>query len=384
MIKLIPLSVISCLLLTTVNAQTNRVAKPNATVDLILKNSPKQKFILRSSSQSNRYDIVDSAMLGEKGSVDSLHFELFVIGRESHLNLVFQKKNLGLCMPVIAPGDHLKIIADISDPTNIQYSGSATTAEFNEFLKENKSIGSDYLKYKLALNAKGPDSTLMKYKIDSINSLKAAFFRKIIFKTNCAFVVVFALIGSQNGVVNYTDGELTILKEKFKDDEPALMQIGINEKLQTHPINTKPKPANGSYLAGFTLPDGQGQQVNLVQFKGKYVLLDFWASWCVPCRMESPYLKKAIQEFGKDKLVILSVSIDENHEDWKKAIAQDGTQAFVHLIDDRGKKSPVKNQYNIESIPSNFLLDPTGKILEKDLRGEKLLAKISEVIQKRQ
>jgi thiol-disulfide isomerase/thioredoxin len=192
---------------------------------------------------------------------------------------------------------------------------------------------------------------------------------------------MFALMDSQNGVLTYTKKELDRLRQKFNDDSVTLKQIDINENLQNHPRNTKPKPANGTYLAGFTLPDINGKNVSLDKFKGKYVLIDFWASWCVPCRMQSPYLIKVSELYGKNNFVILSISIDENHNDWKKAIIKDGTKAFVHLIDDRGRESPVKNQYNINSIPSNFLIDPAGKIIDKDLKGEKLVVRVAEVIQ---
>jgi thiol-disulfide isomerase/thioredoxin len=373
------LCIVCCMLLTVSRAQTGNIITPNASITLIVKNSPIQMLIVRNSKQSLGYDVIDSAMLGENGGVDSLHFDLSVTGRESHLQLIFRKKNFGRFIPVLAPGDHLKIIADLSKPGDFIFTGSVRTREFYDFYGQCMLIGKDMPKHKIQPG--NADSILVKRRIDSINNLTALFLRKTIFNTDCAHIALFALLWSQNGVVTYTKEELNQLREKFKDDNLILMQIDMNENLQDHPRNTKPKPANGTYLADFTLPDMNANQVSLSQFKGKYVLVDFWASWCGPCRIQSPYLKEVSQRFSKNNFVILTISIDENHDDWDKAIIQDGTQAFVNLIDVRGRKSPVKNQYNIDSIPSNFFIDPTGKVIDKDLKGEKLVAKVAEVIQ---
>ncbi len=340
-------------------------------------------FFLMSSNPYPKFVVIDSAMLGTKGGIDTMHFDLTVEGRESILRLVFSKHESRRFVPILAPGEHLEITVDLDHPDDVSFTGSARTREFYDFWKQRMNMDVA-TKYKIALNAGSPDSIILKQRIDSINNLTGLFIRKTIFNTECGFVAMFSLMDSQNGVLTYTKKELNQLRGKFKDDSATLKQIDLNENLQDHPRNTKPKPANGTYLTAFTLPDMNGKKVSLDQFKGKYVLVDFWASWCVPCRMQSPYLKKVSDMYGKNNFVILSVSIDENHDDWKKAIIQDGTKAFVNLIDDRGRKSPVKNQYNINSIPSNFLLDPAGKVIDKDLKGEKLVARVAEIIQNTQ
>lgn len=371
-----------CLILCTVShGQTSSDRQTNASITLIIKNSPEQLFILRSSRQALGYDTIDSAILGKNGGIDSLRYDLCIKGRESHLSLIFTEKKPKRFIPVIAPGEHMKITIDFKNPNAIAYNGSARTSEFLEYWNNSMAIGPDYADYKIALNNHSADSIKLKRKLDSIDNLRRIFIRKTIFNTDCAYVAILALMESQGGVVNYTQEELSQLREKFKDDNPTLQQININEKLQSHPFNTKPVPANGAYLADFTLPEKNGKLVSLSQFRGKYVLVDFWASWCAPCRKESPYLKRALQRLGQNNFVILSVSIDKSRDDWKKAIVEDGTQTFVHLIDIRGGESPVTNQYNIETIPSNFFIDPTGKVIDKNLRGEKLVARIAEVLQ---
>lgn len=382
MLKPAILYLVYCLsMIFTCTAQTSKVSKnANATLDLIVKNSSSQRFLLRNMGQNLKYEIIDSAILGNNGTIDTLHFEVNVTGRETHLTAGFSKVKLHYFLPVLSPGDSLKYVIDFNDSNDIKFCGSARTSEFHDFLLKRDTIVKDRLRYAMALKNKVTDSVLLRNKIDSIDHQSGIFLKNTIFNTQCANVAIIALMNSQNGVVEYTKDELQQLRENFKDDAPTLKQIDINDHLQDRPQNKNLKPANGTLLTNFTLPDANGKLVNLNQFKGKYVLLDFWASWCGPCRKESPYLKQAYIKFGGNNFVILSVSIDENQSAWQKAISQDGTGHFIHVIDIRGKQSPIEQQYHIESIPSNFLLDPTGKLIDKDLRGQALITRISEVI----
>ena len=381
MIRLIIICVLGIVSSLPGFAQSSIQAKPNASIDMIIKNSPEQTFILRSRDTDMKYHVVDSVMLGKNGGTDSLHFDLLVIGSESQLNLIFRKKKIGLLVPLLVPGDHFKMIVDVNEPNNIVFSGSALTYEYADFLKKRKIIvGENLLKYRMALKAGAADSVMLRHKVDSIVKLEGIFIKHAIFNTHCAYLAIMALYGSQNGTVNYTKDEYTQLRNRFKDNKPVLMQIDINERIQGHPVQFKPKPAIGTYLANFSLPDRAGKPISLNEFKGKYVLVDFWASWCGPCRRETPYLKDAFKKFSKKNLVILSVSIDENMENWEKAIDMDKTEEFIQVIDTHGWKSPVTSQYNIHSIPSNFLLDPTGKIIDKDLRDEKLSLRLADVL----
>ncbi len=115
-------------------------------------------------------------------------------------------------------------------------------------------------------------------------------------------------------------------------------------------------------------------------FKGKYTLLDFWASWCAPCREENPTLIQAYQQFKDKGFEILSVSIDTNESKWQKAIKEDEIGEWKHLIDTTGWKSKILEEYSIQSIPANFLISPKGKIIEMNLRGEALLKKLEELL----
>lgn len=133
-------------------------------------------------------------------------------------------------------------------------------------------------------------------------------------------------------------------------------------------------PANN-----FTQPTPEGKMVSLSDFKGKYVLVDFWASWCRPCRMENPNVVAAYNRFKDKGFTILGVSLDSNKEPWVNAIQQDRL-TWTHVSDLKGWASEVGHLYNVTGIPQNFLLDKEGKIIAKDLRGPALDEKLQEVL----
>ncbi len=128
----------------------------------------------------------------------------------------------------------------------------------------------------------------------------------------------------------------------------------------------------GSKAPEFTQPDTAGVPVALASFRGKYVLLDFWASWCKPCRLENPYLVEVYAAYGGEKFTILGISLDARKADWLKAIEADGLE-WTQVSDLAVWKSEVAALYSIQAIPQNFLLDPEGKIIAKNIRGEDLM-----------
>ena len=131
--------------------------------------------------------------------------------------------------------------------------------------------------------------------------------------------------------------------------------------------------AVGSIAPDFTQNDPNGKPVSLSSFKGKYVLLDFWASWCQPCRQENPNVVKVYNQYKTKNFTVLGVSLDRpNGKDaWLKAIKDDGL-TWNHVSDLQFWNNQVAALYGVRSIPGNFLIDPTGKIVARDLRGEEL------------
>ena len=126
----------------------------------------------------------------------------------------------------------------------------------------------------------------------------------------------------------------------------------------------------GKIAPDFSQTDLEGKVISLESFRGKYVLLDFWASWCGPCRAENPNLVRTYDRFSS-KMEILGISLDQKQDSWIKAIQADGL-TWKHVSDLKGWSNAVAKKYNVQSIPANFLLDPSGKIIAKGLRGAAL------------
>ncbi len=131
-------------------------------------------------------------------------------------------------------------------------------------------------------------------------------------------------------------------------------------------INLKP----GNLAPEFALNSLQGKTVNLSDYKGQYVLLDFWASWCPPCRAEHPLLRKLQQKYQKD-IEVVSISMDAVSTSWKQAVQVDQL-SWMQLNDPKATNGEVADNYGVKSLPFNCIIDPSGKILATKVRGEKL------------
>lgn len=175
------------------------------------------------------------------------------------------------------------------------------------------------------------------------------------------------------------------LDESLKKTKPG---IAIKDKLKE--INnpavsatpTVPYPGKSAkWRADFSAPNPDGKRVSLKQCLGKVTIVDFWASWCGPCRAENPNVVKIYNEFHSKGLNIIGVSLDKDAEKWKEAIAKDKL-TWTHVSNLKFWDEPIAAQYNVQSIPATFILDATGKVVAKDLRGNELKAKIVELLSK--
>ncbi|GAB3636112.1 TlpA disulfide reductase family protein [Hymenobacter arcticus] len=177
------------------------------------------------------------------------------------------------------------------------------------------------------------------------------------------------------------------------DDDFAFADsiAGIQRKTQpgspfTQALSERLEPlratAIGTAAPEINLATPDGKNLSLKGMRGKYVLVDFWASWCGPCRQENPNVVKAYNQF-KDKgkgFTVFSVSLDDDKDRWTKAIAADGLLWPNHVSDLKKWNNAAAAAYGVQSIPASFLLDPNGKIIGKNLRGPALEAKLAEVL----
>ncbi len=173
-------------------------------------------------------------------------------------------------------------------------------------------------------------------------------------------------------------GEYKTLDSLYQLLDPAAQKTGTGARLAKR-IAVLKKSAVGEPMIDFTQPDVNGKPVKLSDFKGKYVLLDFWASWCGPCRAENPNVLKAFNTYKDKNFTVVGVSLDDDGEKWKKAIAEDG-MPWIQLSDLKGFRNTVAQEYGIQAIPSTFLVSPEGIIIAKDLRGTALHKKLAELL----
>ena len=165
----------------------------------------------------------------------------------------------------------------------------------------------------------------------------------------------------------------------FATLDPAIQNTILGRELAAR-IATVKKTQDGVEAPNFTQPDVDGNPVSLSDYRGKYVLIDFWASWCAPCRRENPNLVKSYAKYQKNGFEILGVSMDKaaDKAKWLKAIQDEGL-TWKQVGDLKGWDNEAGVLYDIKAIPMNFLVDPEGKIIAKYLRGEGLDKKLQEL-----
>jgi peroxiredoxin len=189
-------------------------------------------------------------------------------------------------------------------------------------------------------------------------------------------------LGNESITVTSADSmkNITISGSRIKDSVIAAAALAAQQQAEDMK-NLEP----GKMAPLFTQPDSAGKLVQLADFRGKVVLVDFWASWCMPCRQENPNLVKAYQKFNKKGFEILSISVDDvsHRKEWLEAIKKDGLQ-WTNASDLKGgDQNDAAKLYHIQFIPRNYLIDRDGKIVAANLLGENLDKKLEELFSKK-
>ena len=185
------------------------------------------------------------------------------------------------------------------------------------------------------------------------------------------YIAIALMIGSVGFAFNYNSESTTANMELIPKRKKK--RVGTNVGDMAPDLN-------------FQSPDGRNMKLS--SLRGKYVLVDFWASWCGPCRRENPHVVSAYRKYNAAKFKdgkgfeVFSVSLDKNKDAWKNAIKQDGLFWRYHVSDLGGWQSKAAQLYSVRSIPASFLVDPKGKIVAKDLRGQQIHLALDKYLEK--
>jgi peroxiredoxin len=270
----------------------------------------------------------------------------------------------------------ISILGKTTLPENLNVSGSKVHDEFSAFRKNDNSYDDqikDVIRAYRAAEASGNKDLLAKLdrKYEHIDSLRGVFITNYIKENPKSIIASYALISN---MYRYDLKELKELRNQFTETVRASKYaIQISEKI-TALENSKV----GKEAPLFTMKDVNEQPISLKSYRGKVVLVDFWASWCNPCRQENPNVVRAYNEYHAKGFDILGVSFDTDKEKWLQAIKDDGL-VWKHVSDLKGWANAAGKLYAVTSIPHSVLLDENGVIIAKNLRGDELQKKLKEI-----
>ncbi|RZK48600.1 MAG: redoxin domain-containing protein [Pedobacter sp.] len=344
------------------------------TVDGQVLNALDDRKVYLYQLQKDKMNLIDSTILNDKGEFkftrESADIQLYKLSI-SFNEYIFVAKN----------GDEIKFESDLKDEFyQYKLSGSDNAEKMQEFnvINHRNQVATSKIKNEFESKVNdNPEQT------EELTERYRPLYMEAYQKANDE-MVKFALDNSKSLVSFYAlnlvdprENEAAFIAYSEKID-PELKKNEAVKKFIDNILKIKTTTV-GANAPDFEIPNAEGKIIKLSDFKGKYVLLDFWASWCTPCREESPVLVKAYNTYKDKNFTIFGVSLDKDKAAWLAAAKQDN-YTWTQASDLNDFEGPSAVLYNVTAIPSSFLIDPNGVIIAKNLRGEKLEEFLSKTI----
>ncbi len=353
----------------------------------IKNNNGKMVYLQETPLGSGERIIADSSIIGKDGS-----YILRAKSTEESLFSLFLKGEIYPFAYVINDVSRIVVNADAQNQTDYEVKGSDASKSLKDFSVK----ASDKWSVLYALG-KEIDSLMKLGVADTSNSVRSINEQGASQLNDLKNYVSGFIKGSNDPITS--SWALSTNSQVFSMDDYQALLNGIVSKFPAHKGVAKIKEMNERQLAlsreksqaidepqwinkrapELSLPDVNGKTITLSSFKGKYVLVDFWASWCLPCRKENPNVVQAYNKYKNKNFTILGVSLDKEKEDWLAAIESDKL-SWTQVSDLQEWNSAAVSTFNFPGIPFNVLIDPEGKIIAQSLRGDSLEEKLEEIL----